>query len=355
MPQPLAALGPPPGSAPGVCFPSSSSEDSLSALPPTFHSRQTTEVLEARTLSTGAAFPPGKAPEASGDREGGPGPPNSEKLPGHVAGRDPRRMLHRGRSNIRVSTKVKTSHLSACLWSSQCPGWRKGGRSAPGVPGAQEPYAGRARVLPWAQRAPSPPSRHTGASAHLRGQAAAGQQSSRHVANLPHAPWNLSWQQQKGIGKVGSPASAYHPLGHQPRARSSNRHQRDGRGHTTAWSYTSKALGLMPADVGSPVALPGPVGSNGPHPRAPTPGTGGPKAQDQSWQRPRAAPDETRPAMQTSRGPCLCFPAGQDSDQPRPQLRPPQAETKPNRKRKKAQLFVFHFAKTLYVCLYNPH
>lgn len=32
-----------------------------------------------------------------------------------------------------------------------------------------------------------------------------------------------------------------------------------------------------------------------------------------------------------------------------PEPRPLQTE-----KRKKAQLFVFHFAKTLYVCLYNP-
>lgn len=93
-----------------------------------------------------------------------------------------------------------------------------------------------------------------------------------------------------------------------------------------------------------------------------------PHTRDQGLQRhrinrsrwcPQATTDKTQPTVLTPRSPYLPLLPSQASDQPQPpqsphRLRPPRAETKPNKKRKKAQLFVFHFAKTLYVCLYNP-
>ena len=156
-----------------------------------------------------------------------------------------------------------------------CPPWSSG---------AQEPHAGRARVLTWAQHAPS--LGHIGASAHLRGQAAAGQQSSRHMATLPHPSWHLSWQQQEGIRKGQEPSQHPPPSGPPTGAwggRSVDRHQQDGRGHTTARSNTSEALWSMPTDMGSPGGLPRP------HPRAPHQGREVQRHRIRgSWQHPTA-------------------------------------------------------------------
>lgn len=196
-------------------------------------------------------------------------------------------------------------HVCGAVSSQAGGGWET---CPPCSPGAREPHAGRARVLTWAQHAPS--LGHTGASAHLRGQAAAGQQSSGHMATLPHPSWHLSWQQQEGIRKGQEPSQ--HPPASGPPTearggRSIDRHQQDGRGHTTARSITREALRSTPADVGSPGAPAAP-------PTGPAPGTGGPKAQDQrklaASQCHSLTPDKTRPTTRTSRAPaCPSHPA----------------------------------------------
>lgn len=138
-----------------------------------------------------------------------------------------------------------------------------------------------------------------------------------------------------------------------------DRRQQNRRGpHIRPGATPLTHFGQRHPDAGSSRA---PVGSCGPHPHIPTPGTWdckgtGSREAGSSPELPLTRHSPPYWALVAPTCPsCPARPQISRSPQHTPhQLRPPQAETKPNQRRKKAQLFVFRFAKTLYVSLYNP-
>lgn len=200
-----------------------------------------------------------------------------------------------------------------------------GRKTCPGASGAHEPHAGWAGPPAWG---------HTGASARLRGQAAARQESR---CGHPASP---SWQQQKGVRKYREPSQSHRPLGLQPVGDTS----RTGGPHHCRERH-QRGASVHAHEPQQPQALPWP-------PRVPPTSNWRPKGTGSKEAGSRAVlpADKTRPTMLTS--PAL----PPSRARPRPQLapsplRPPQAKTGPNRKRKKAQLFSILLKHFTSVCI----
>lgn len=182
-----------------------------------------------------------------------------------------------------------------------------------------------AQATRWPGRGLNPGSARTqpGAHRHLcppQGRAAAGQEHCGHVAPLPHPSWSPSWQQQRARGDdEGQPVpSTPWPI------------CRGGAGATQQEQTSGDRRGHTPARRT-------PFRRSSPHQQMPralcprTPAGDGPHRHRAGGSRsiPEPPPDKN-----TTR---------QAPGQPQPRraprhLRPPRTDTKPNRKRKKAQL-----------------